>query len=210
MPDIFNSQTNNQEQKVSSLLPITHPAGIFATYRENPSNITFGAQEPNEKVLLFLRRDFITNVSWITVGVVLFIVPTVFIILAKLMNTTLVTLPGNYSFVLQATYYLFVVIYLFVNFIDWFFNTSLITNLRVMDVDFENIFYKDVSETKLTLVQDVSYKQAGFSETVFDYGDVRIQTAAAVDSFNLAQVPRPQRVVEVVEQLIGKEKEDHA
>src|SRR5438270_13752571 len=100
MPDLFVAPNDNKDPKANIATPTTYRAGMFATYRENPSNITFGAQEPNETVLLFLRRDFITNVSWIAVGVVLYLAPTFFIVLAKVMNNTLVSLPMNFAFIL--------------------------------------------------------------------------------------------------------------
>lgn len=78
-----------------------------------------------------------------------------------------------------------------------------------MDLDFADIIYKNVAETKLDLVQDVSYKQIGVIRTFFDYGDVRVQTAAAVDAFAMNAVPKPQKVVEVIQELIGKEEETH-
>ncbi len=225
MPDLFVSPENNQ-QDVSTeepqasaaaipsapiqATPSLHPVGMFETYCENPGNVTFGTQEPEEKILLFLRRDFITNVPWITTSLILIIAPMTFIILANLTNIQIASIPPNFSFVLVAFYYLIVATYIFVNYITWYFNVSLITNVRVIDIDFEDIIYKDVAETKLDLVQDVSYKQIGVIRTFYDYGDVLVQTAAAVDTFEMTAVPRPQRVVEVVENLIGKEHALHA
>lgn len=80
----------------------------------------------------------------------------------------------------------------------------LVTNQRIVDIDFENLVYKNVAETKLTLVQDVSYTQTGAIRTVFDYGDVLIQTAGTIDNFDLHAVPIPERIVNIVEDLIGK------
>jgi len=182
-----------------------HKVSMFSTYTEHPSDVSFQTQEPNEQILLFLRRDFITNVPWIAISIILILFPALFILAGNLLNTQFISLPLNYQLILLAFYYLIVATYIFINFITWYFNISLITNIRVIDVDFVDLVYKNVAETKLNLVQDMSYSQVGVIRTVFDYGDVLIQTAAATDNFNLLAVPRPQKVVQVVEDLIGKE-----
>jgi hypothetical protein len=177
---------------------------MFTTYCKNPGNISFGTQESNEQILLFLRRDFITNVPWILSSLLLTIAPTLIGVLSGFANIQMIVLSANFSFILSSIYYLIVLTYIFVNFITWYFNVSLITNIRVMDVDFEDLIYKQISETKFNLVQDVSYKQIGAIQTFYDYGNVLIQTAAAMESFELNAVPQPQKVVETVENLIGK------
>src|SRR5258708_76736 len=182
---------------------------MFATYGEMPRNIIFGTQEPNERILLFLRRDFITNVPWVISSILLTIAPLLFKSIINLSNISISAIPQNFSTILLSFYYIIVLTYILVNFITWYFNVSLVTNERVMDIDFEDIIYKNVAETKLNLVQDVSYKQVGSMQTFFDFGDVLIQTAAAIDTFKFSSVPRPQKVVEVVQGLIGKEEETH-
>jgi hypothetical protein len=228
MPDLFipsSAQQNNADQaqvispttKPSSTMKqwsnlayrqageTMHKVNMFSTYTEQPSDVSFQTQEPNEQILLFLRRDFITNVPWIIIGIILILFPTLLTIAGILLHAQFIILPQNYMVILLAFYYLIVATYIFVNFITWYFNISLITNIRVIDVDFADLVYKNVAETKLTLVQDVSSTQIGVIRTIFDYGDVLIQTASATDHFDLLAIPRPQKVVQVVQNLIGKE-----
>jgi hypothetical protein len=91
-----------------------------------------------------------------------------------------------------------------VSFITWYFNVSLVTSIRVMDVVFSNLVYKNVSATKIDLVQDVNYSQIGVFRTFFDYGDVMVQTAGTLDNFVFEAVPQPENVVHIIEDLIGK------
>lgn len=93
---------------------------------------------------------------------------------------------------------------MFMSFITWFFNTSLITTERVVDIDFSEVVYKNIAETKMDLVQDVSYTQSSVIRTLFNYGDVLVQTAGTIDNFDLQAVPNPDRAVEIVEEQIGK------
>lgn len=174
---------------------------LFASFCENPANVTFQTQEPDERVLLFLRKSQWINAPWIAMTIILALLPFGAYSLRGLMGTFI--FPVNVFFVLVPLYYLMVVVYAFVNFVTWYYNAALITNKRIVDIDFHQIVLKDVAETKLTLVQDVSYKQSGVLPNVFGYGFVLVQTAGTLENFEFNNLPSPARVVEVVEELIG-------
>ncbi len=177
---------------------------LFTSYCEKPDDITFENQDENEKVLLFIRKDLITNIPWIIAGILLIAIPIIVMPVLSLFHIPTSLLPSNYSLVLTVFYYLFVTTFLFINFITWYFNIDIVTEKRVIDIDFEGIVYKNIAATKLSLVQDVSYTQIGVVRTLFDYGDVLVQTAGTIDNFTFEAVPRPEDAVHVVENLIGK------
>lgn len=195
MPDIFtrnNTMTSGH-------------AHIFSAFCENPYEVSFKDQEENEKILLILRRHFITNVSWIFITFILLILPAGFAILNS--NFSIINLANfSTSFVvlLILFYYLSVSTYSFVNFITWYFNISIVTQKRIIDIDFSNLVYKNIAATKLAQVEDVSYTQAGVIRTLFDYGDVLVQTAGEFENFDFTAVPHPERVIKIIEDLIGK------
>lgn len=180
---------------------------IFTSYCELPPNITFENQEEDENILILLRRSFITNIGWLIFSFILALIP---FFLTQFLPTILLKIPFHYVLMGILFYFLLVLSYIFVSFITWYFNINLITNKRIVDIDFEELVYKNVAETKLSLVQDVSYTQVGAIRTLTDYGDVLIQTAGAIDNFDLTAVPKPERVVNVVEDLIGKGRATYA
>lgn len=180
---------------------------IFTSYCELPPNVTFENQNDNETILLFLRKSFITNFSWLIGSILLFILP---FILLFFVHELFIILPWTFTLILTLSYYLLLFSYAFMNFITWYFDIMLVTDHRIVDIDFEDLVYKNVAETKLDLVQDVSYTQTGTIRTLFDYGDVLIQTAGTIDNFDLKAVPLPERIVNIVEDLIGKGKNVYA
>jgi hypothetical protein len=109
----------------------------------------------------------------------------------------------QFLFVIIPFYYIILLTYAFVNFILWYYNAAIITDKRVIDIDFHQLVIKDIAETKLSLVQDVSYRQVGALQNLFGYGYVLIQTAGPLDNFEFYQLPQPAHVVELVENLIG-------
>lgn len=174
---------------------------LFAAFCENPTNVTFETQEPDEKVLLFLRKSQWVNFPWILMTILLALVPVAAFLLRGNLGALLP--PMNVVLIALPFYYLLVAIYAFLNFITWYYNAAIISNKRVIDVDFHQLVYKDVAETKIALVQDVSYNQIGVLQNMFGFGFVLIQTAGTLDNFEFYDLPKPARVVEVVEELIG-------
>lgn len=178
-----------------------HRMSLFTTYCENPENIHFSTQEPDEKVLIFMRKSKFLNLSWILTAVILAIMPNILFIFRD--QFAAITPPPQYLLLIIPFYYLLIITYAFVNFIIWYYNAALVTNKRVIDIDFHQLVMKEVDETKLALVQDISYRQEGVFENMFDFGYVLIQTAGTIDNFEFYGLPKPDHVVQVVQQLIG-------
>lgn len=201
MPDIFTPSVSLPKEKTFDVTH-SHP---FAAYCTHPKGIHFKSQENGEKVLLLLRRHLITNVPWLVTTLLLILLPLVLNIFAfPLQDNLPFNLPSQFLTILIIFYYLAVFAYGFVSLITWFYNVSLVTTQRIVDVDFSDIIYHNVAATKLTLVQDVDYTQAGVIRAVFNFGDVFVQTASSSPNFDFLAVPKPGQVVNLLESLIGK------
>jgi hypothetical protein len=206
MPDLFtNEVTTNQPEATSPLISESHLHAL-SSFCQHPGSMTFATQEKDEVILLFLRKHFITNVPWIITTLFFIIAPILTNILITASGFSLSFLPPTFLSIFLAFYYLIVFAYVFVSFITWFYNVSFITTNRVVDIDFSDIVFKNIAATKLIQVEDVSFSQVGVIRSLFDYGDVLIQTAATVDNFDLLAVPHPEKVVQIVEELIGRSK----
>lgn len=208
MIDVFIAKVNKAKLPLPSKPKIPGYHHILYSYLEHPEGIIFEEQEEGEKPLLILRRHFLTNLHWIIISALLFAAPLIFVSFFSTLSVfDFQMLPPHFILIFVIFYYLIVFTYLFVNFITWYFNIVLITDKKVIDVDFSNLVYKNVAATKHSLLQDASYSQIGVLRSLFDYGDVMVQTAGSLDNFNFNAVPKPERVVRIVEQLIGlKEK----
>src|SRR5438105_2414237 len=111
MPDIFvatdiNKQTSNRatEKKslpVNILLQSKIPKSMnsLATYFELPKDVMFESQEQSETILLFLRRDFITNVPWIFAALLLLFVPFILMFILGLTQSPFTFLPPHSALV---------------------------------------------------------------------------------------------------------------
>lgn len=179
-----------------------HPLTSFAV---SPPDIKFETQEEAEEVILFMRQHFIVNFGWIVLVFTLILAPSVLLpVFINLLPSPLV-IPPNYLFVGTVFWYVVTFGFALAKFLGWYFNIYIVTNERVVDIDFVNLLYKQFSEARLDKIQDVSYTTGGIFATVFNYGDVHIQTAAEVPEFEFLAVPFPERVVQTIGEL-AKEK----
>lgn len=166
----------------------------------------FQTQSGNEIIILFLRRHPITNVPWILItGLLALVPPAVF----ALFSTTMLPLFQVSPMILITMvllWYLFTGTYALVQFLLWYFTVSVVTNHRIVDIDFNNILYKEFSATTIEKVEDVTDRRGGFFGVLFNFGDVLIQTAAASEVFEFLSVPHPDEVVRIINELMGQKK----
>lgn len=173
----------------------------LSSYRANPQ-IRFKDQEGEEVVLLLLRRHPVTNFWWITTTLALLVLPLAALYLNLLPPPlNLSRLPAVYLAAILTTWYLFSLGFSLINFFDWFFNLHLITNKRVVDMDYVNLLYFRVSETNFGNIEDVTYKVSGLPQIIFNFGDVLLQTAGAEANFEMEAVPHPAGVHDLITDL---------
>jgi hypothetical protein len=177
----------------------------LSSYFEDPDKVKFSNKLDEEILLLFLRRHFITNFPWFIKAIALALIPVVFEILSTfgLFSTNFASPTGKT--LIYGFYYFFVVSgYIFINYMHWFYNISLVTNIRIIDIDFSEIVFENVDATKLSQVEDVGYKQIGILRSIFDYGDVHLQTAGTASNFEFLAIPHPENVIRIINNLLGK------
>jgi len=105
-------------------------------------------------------------------------------------------------------WYLLTFAFAFERFLSWFYNVNIITDERIVDINFPSILYKDISETKIDRVQDVSAKTGGYIRSLFDYGDVLIQTAGTIPEICFEAIPHPARVSQILNELLYEEEKE--
>ena len=212
MPDIFVAkpepeklQIEKQKERLKKELDeiLASSSRFFAAFIPKPRDLRFETQEKKEKILLLLRRHPITNVPWILLTILLVFAPA---FIKSFISLDFI--PGNYQFILFLCWYLFTFAFAFEKFLTWFFNVSILTDERVIDIDFPTLLYRDITEAKIDRIQDVNIKTGGYVRSLFNFGDVLIQTAGAIPEIRFEAVPDPQRVSQVINQLLYEEEQE--
>ena len=207
MPTIFEAPAKSNKTVNTPVAPSSMPRSKmrpFTAFAVNPDGVRFETQEASEDVILFLRQHIIVNVPWIIVTLILISAPTIiFPILFQLVHLPF-AIPAGYLIVGVLFWYVATFGYALANFIAWFFNIYIVTNERVVDINFIYLLYKQFSQAELSKIQDISYATGGIFATVFDYGNVTIETAGEVPNLTFEKVPHPEKVVETIRSLTEK------
>lgn len=206
--DTVPTETKKSPRKpedYSALLREERPSnGVFSAFMPQPPGVGFESQHENEKILLVLRQHPAVNLVWMLTALILILAPFLLFPLIPLQ----VVLPGEFLFFLMIAWYLFVTAFVVESFLGWYFNIYVITDERIIDIDFYSLIYKSVSEAKLDKIEDVTATTAGFFGAFFNFGNITIQTAAEKREFDFHKVPQPAKVTKFLNELILEEERE--
>lgn len=195
-------------EEVKDVIHQTHSRNPFAMFAPQPIGVSFASQQKGEKIIILLRAHIATLVPAIIEIVVMLSMPVFIAILAALGVEIFSSLETRQLFWVHIIWYLFVFGFIFYKFIFWYFNVYMLTNERVVDFDFKGITHKETAYANLNQIQDVTPKVIGFFGTMFNYGNIYIQTAAAKNEFEFRAVEKPDMLArEILEQVRLEETE---
>jgi len=210
VPTLFELGKNNlpKTKKAKPAPPRSH-MGPLTSYAFHPDGIRFETQEAQETVILFLRQHMIVNLSWVLIAIVMALTPTLLLPLFFRAMDVSIPIPGTYIFIATIFWYIATFGFVLAKFLGWFINIYIVTDERIVDIDFYYLLNKHFSQAELNKVQDISYVTKGIFSTIFNYGDVSIQTASESPNLEFEKVPNPEMVVEIIRGLIEKHKHNN-
>lgn len=207
MPQAAASPTPKKSRSVddySEVMRREKPSSShWRAYMPKPEKTSFDTQASNEQIVLLLRPHPITLLK----QTVLVIAAIIFPLVAG--NSFLTDFfPHNYLFAMGLAWYMLTFSFALQTFLDWFFSVFIITDERVIDVDFLSLLSKDVSAAKIDVIEDISSKTGGFLASIVDYGTVYIQTAGEHPEIQFENVPHPARVAALLNELMLEEERE--
>ncbi len=181
---------------IGANMDLTKPSQRFLhTFAIRP-DVSFDQQQPQEEVILLLRAHPVTQIPWIFNTFILFIL---LIVTTSFLNIVFNPLQIMFSFVFGLA---FIISYAWLNFLHWFFNVGVITDRRILDIDFSGITYKEVTETLLEKVEEITEKSSGYLGSIFNYGTLYVQTAGASINIEFDNIPDPSTAVRIINSLV--------
>ncbi len=143
----------------------------------------------DETVIAIIRKHWIT-IFWPSLGSL--------VVLGLLIGFYDLFFGALWSFIVWLILLAGVIIFAIYHWVIHFFDSFIITNMRIIDIDQTGLFKRTVSETMLENVEDVTYTIAGILATSLDYGAVSVQTAAAQNKIEINNVQHPRKVQEMI------------
>lgn len=166
---------------------------------------------PEEKLVYFLRRHPITLLS-VVVGYALLLVSPFLIlgyfsvfqpeVFADTRFQALIVFGGS-------AFFLFAWLFLFQLFLDYYLDSWIVTNRRILNIEQNGLFGRTVSELRLYRIQDVTAIVNGFVKTMFNFGEVEIQTAGEHERFMFEEIPKPNEVSKTILELSEIDRREH-
>lgn len=169
--------------------------------------LKFPGQQPDEQEVYIFRRHKIIMAEKIFLFLIEVVIP---LIIYYLLTNYTDWLEDNTSIlyiifvVLAGLYYLYIILFLFQAWIDYYLDIWIITNERIISIEQLGLFKRTISELRINRVQDVTSEVHGFLPTIFKYGNVSVQTASSEEKFNLWQVPHPDEITRKIMALQEK------
>lgn len=165
--------------------------------------VHFETQDSQEEVLVIVRAHWITNLPWLLIATLLFLAPKILTFFPLLD-----AFPARFQTAFVIGWYLIAIMYVFEKFLNWFFNLGIITDERIFDVDLDGLTGRRIADAELSKIQDVTFTNSGVFGTIFNYGNVFIQTAAEVVEFVFDDIPQPAKIAEILQKMRTEEQQE--
>lgn len=165
-----------------------------------PKNVGFARKTQDEEAILVVRKHWIAYITHVLLALVIPIIPLVLLFAIRNMSDTY----GGTTLYLG----LFVVsVVISVNilvtaFMQWYYNVAIITDKRIVALKVVSVFQHDYIEILWRKVQDVSHDSVGPLHSMFDIGNMYIDTAGEGVDLTLPFLPSPRDVQDVIDNLV--------
>ncbi len=164
-----------------------------------------------EKVEYVLRRHGVTFFPYLAIFIAILLIPiAVYWFFASAFTNTMQN-PNTYTLMIIAgsAYYLSTFLFFYSFFVEFYLDAWIITNDRLVDVHQISLFARTVAEVDLYQIQDVTSEVHGFWATIFNYGNIYLQTAGPIPKFIIHNVHRPDKLREAIINLSSEDKKYH-
>jgi hypothetical protein len=181
------------------------------THEDKYLKCKFPGQKDGEQIKLLIRKHWIIDVKIGAFFMVFALLPVFATILAGILtwpiefnDTALFTTLATFTF------FLFMTLITYIKWLNEELDIIIITNERVLAHDQVSLFHRQISETNISLVQDVKGVEKGIFGDLLHYGSMDIQTAAEKTVFNIKHVGDPYQssrlILDIRDRYMDKEK----
>ncbi|MEN9647394.1 MAG: hypothetical protein RLY57_198 [Candidatus Parcubacteria bacterium] len=154
--------------------------------------------EDNEYVIHTARKHWFVFALRFIVLVIAALIPLVVTPFFTLITSVpFETLMSGFSFFYVA-YLLLMWIWGFMMWTDYYLDITVVTNKRIIDMDQKGLFSRQTSTMRYEAIQDVTTDIQGVLNTILNYGNLYIQTAATTKEFILDDIADPNLAKEII------------
>jgi hypothetical protein len=198
-------KTVSKRESLMSMHPkITDAAGAapLAAFISFPETVAFDGQDTGEQIVLFVRQHPIVLFPKIIMACLGLLLPIIMVPVLGFLKVDVGLSDVPFGIGIGFLWVLVMISFALTVFLMWYFTVNIVTTERIVDVDFEVVYTHNVAECQLERIEDVTYTTPGMWASIFDYGNVFIQTAAEQREFDFKSVPRPRDIQDTISDLL--------
>ncbi|TSC81821.1 MAG: hypothetical protein G01um101420_825 [Parcubacteria group bacterium Gr01-1014_20] len=158
---------------------------------------------PEEKIILIIRRHwlvFIGEILPLAIATLLIVVPILFS--AQIFEyareyLSEAQVASTITFISTA-WILIIWIIFFLVFTDYYLDILIVTNQRIIDVEQKGMFARDIATAPLGSIQDVKIEILGIVATMFNFGNLHLQTAGGDKEIIIRGIKNPEHVKKLI------------
>ncbi len=155
--------------------------------------------EKDEKVIRVVRKHWFAIVIQMAVAVILIFAPIIFFGIIESFIAINPTAKNLFLFLfIYVVFLIFVWIFIFVSWLDYYLDVWVITNKRIIDIDQQGLFNREIASLRLDNVQDIKIEVFGIINTLLKIGNLHVQTASPNKEFILYQASNPEDVKRLI------------
>jgi hypothetical protein len=156
--------------------------------------------QSGESVVLLCRRHVVFLISKMAGVVLAALLPiAALLLIVYLVNDGLDGTAGKIAGAISIAWALF---WLVRGYFTWYRYQNdiwVVSNQRIVDSTKRHWFHHRMASADLVNVEDMSVHRSGMLPTIFNFGDLRCQTAGAQGNFVLSGIPNPTKVLGIVD-----------
>lgn len=174
-------------------------------YQHRYDKLNFKGKKANESVILVLRRHWLVFLFRFIPFLLLLLGLTVFhAVGVSALGYLGLRLDVNWFYLLESFLAILLWLSLFITWVNFYLDVWIVTDTRIVNIEQKALFNRHISELKHNKIQDVTSEVKGIIPTLFNYGDVFIQTAGSKQRFVFKQISNPANTRNIIMQLQKK------
>lgn len=120
---------------------------------------------------------------------------------------------GSFSYpilvLVASLFYLSTTLFFYTYFVSFYLDLLIVTNDRLLHIQQLGLFARTISEVDLYKIQDITSEIDGVIPSSFNYGNLLIQTAGALEKFLITAIPNPEHLRQAILDLAEEDRKFH-
>ena len=163
--------------------------------------------EEGEYIVTTLRKHWWQITVWAFGLLLMAFLPLVVVVLFFMVIPNVgVDSYANYIGLFYSVWITVLWVLFFIEWTDYYLDIWVITNNRIVDINHNGLFSREVSTLRLEDIEDITTELQGFLSVFLKFGLILIQTAGSRNEFCITNADNPEKVRQVIYNLLGDAK----